>query len=240
MVSLVDATLSTSSLASVMAAASEGGGGGGVAEFFRQGGIFMYMNLVISAVVIAIVIERIIFQLTKYRVNSKEFFAQIRKLVNANNLDRAIKLCEAGIGGYPTLQLVKSGLTVANRGPDEIDAAMSEKMSEIKPPVDKFIGSLWSLANIATLLGLLGTVSGLIRTFSAVSSGSLSAAERQQKLAAGISEAMSNTAFGLGIAVSYMIAHLLLSNNSKKIVHDLEATQERVFNLLAIQRGGQG
>ena len=232
MVSLVE-----SSLGSMLAA--EGGEAGGIAGFFKHGGVFMYFNLLISAVVIALVIERTIFQMTKYRVNSKEFFAQVRKLVNANNLDRAIKLCEAGNGGYPTLQLVKSGLTVANRGPDEIDAAMSEKLAEIKPGVEKGIGSLWSLANIATLIGLLGTVSGLIATFSAVSSGNISAAERQTRLAAGISEAMGNTAFGLGIAVTCMIAHLILHNNAKKIVHDLEATQERVFNLLAIQQRGQ-
>jgi biopolymer transport protein ExbB len=228
-----------SALGSTLAAA-ESGSEGGIAGFFKHGGLFMYFNLLVSAIVLAIIIERTIFQLTKYRVNSKEFFAQVRKLVNANNLDRAIKLCEAGNGAYPTLQLVKSGLTVANRGPDEVDAAMSEKMSEIKPPIMKGIGNLWSLANIATLLGLLGTVSGLIATFSAVSSGNLSAAERQQRLAAGISEAMSNTAFGLGIAVTCMIAHLLLHNNAKKIEHDLDATQERVFNLLAISRGGQG
>lgn len=232
MVSLVE-----SALGSMLAA--EGGEAGGFAGFFKHGGIFMYFNLLISAVVIALIIERAIFQMTKYRVNSKEFFAQVRKLVNANNLDRAIKLCEAGNGGYPTLQLVKSGLTVANRGPDEIDAAMSEKLAEIKPGVEKGIGSLWSLANIATLIGLLGTVSGLIATFSAVSSGNISAAERQTRLAAGISEAMGNTAFGLGIAVTCMIAHLILHNNAKKIVHDLEATQERVFNLLAIQQRGQ-
>ena len=236
MVSLVDAALG-----SMMSAAAEGGAeAGGLAGFFKHGGILMYFNLLISAIVIALVVERTVFQLTKYRVNSKEFFAQIRKLVNANNLDRAIKLCEAGNGGYPTLQLVKAGLTVANRGPDEIDAAMSEKIAELKPPVERGIGSLWSLANIATLIGLLGTVSGLIATFAAVSSGSLSAGERQQRLAAGISEAMSNTAFGLGIAVTCMIAHLLLHNNSKKILHDLDATQERVFNLLAIQQRGQG
>lgn len=235
MVAQVDAALS-----SIFSAAAEGGGeAGGLAGFFKHGGLFMYFNLLISAIVIALIIERTIFQLTKYRVNSKEFFAQVRKLVNANNLDRAIKLCEAGNGGYPTLQLVKSGLTVANRGPDEIDAAMSEKLSELKPPVEKGIGSLWSLANIATLIGLLGTVSGLIATFAAVSSGNISAAERQQRLAAGISEAMGNTAFGLGIAVTCMIAHLILHNNAKKIVHDLEATQERVFNLLAIQSRGQ-
>jgi biopolymer transport protein ExbB/TolQ len=236
MVSLVDAALGSMWTAAAEGAAAEGG----LAGFFKHGGIFMYFNLLISAIVVALIIERTVFQLTKYRVNSKEFFAQVRKLVNANNLDRAIKLCEAGNGGYPTLQLVKSGLTVANRGPDEIDAAMSEKLSELKPPVEKGIGSLWSLANIATLIGLLGTVSGLIATFAAVSSGNISAAERQTRLAAGIAEAMGNTAFGLGIAVTCMIAHLLLHNNAKKIVHDLEATQERVFNLLALQRTGQG
>ena len=84
MVSVDGAFGALSSVAS--AAAETAPGGGGIAAFFREGGIFMYFNLVISAVVIAIVIERTIFQLTKYRVNSKEFFAQVRKLVNANNL----------------------------------------------------------------------------------------------------------------------------------------------------------
>lgn len=241
MVSLVDTAVSgLASLAS--ASASEGGqqGGNFLVTAFRQGGPAMYVNLLMLAIVITIVIERTIFQLAKYRVNSKEFFAQIRKLVNANNLDRAIKLCEAGNGSYPILQLVKSGLAVANRGPDEIDSALSEKSAELKPAVEKRVGSLWSLANIATLIGLLGTVFGLIRTFAAVSNPNMPASERQQKLAEGISEAMVNTAFGLFIAVLCMICHLLLNTNAKKIAHDLDSTQERVFNLLAIQRGGQG
>ena len=238
MVSLVNGALASIAAAAADTAAPAASGGG-LAAFFKEGGPFMYLNLATSAIVIAIVVERAVFQLTKYRVNSKEFFAQVRKLVNANNLDRAIKLCEAGNGGYPTLQLVKSGLTVANRGADEIDAAMSEKMSELKPQVENRIGSLWSLANIATLLGLLGTVSGLIHTFHSVSDPNMPASERQTELAKGISEAMSNTAFGLGIAVFCMITHLVLHNNAKKIAHDLDATQERVFNLLAVQRGGQ-
>lgn len=234
MVSLVEAASGS------MWMAAEGGGEGGLAGFFKHGGLFMYFNLLISAIVIALVIERTVFQLTKYRVNSKEFFAQVRKLVNANDLDRAIKLCEAGNGGYPTLQLVKSGLTVANRGADEIDAAMSEKLAELKPSVEKGIGSLWSLANIATLVGLLGTVLGLIHTFGAVSAPGLSAADRQRILANGIAEAMYNTAMGLGIAVICMIAHLILHQRAKTITHDLDATQERVFNLLTIQTRSGG
>lgn len=213
--------------------AAGGGGGHGLIQAFRDHPFFLSINLLVSAVVIAMIVERIVFQLSKYSVNSKEFFAQIKKLVTAGNIDRAIKLCDAG--DYPTLQLVKAGLTHANKGPDEIDAAMSEKISELKPAVEKRVGSLWSLANIATLVGLLGTVWGLINTFNAVSDPKISAAARQTALASGISEAMYNTAFGLGIAVTCMIAHLVLHQRAKNIQHDLDATQERVFNLLTIQ-----
>jgi biopolymer transport protein ExbB/TolQ len=213
--------------------AAAGGGGNSLMEAFKENPIFLSFNLVVSAIVLAVVIERAVFQLGKYRVNSKEFFAQIKKLVTAGNIDRAIKLCDAG--DFPVLQLVKAGLTNASKGPDEIDAAMSEKIGELKPAVEKRIGSLWSLANIATLIGLLGTVVGLIHTFGAVSDPNLSAADRQRVLANGIAEAMYNTAMGLGIAVSCMIAHLILHQRAKNIAHDLDGTQERVFNLLTIQ-----
>jgi biopolymer transport protein ExbB len=215
------------------AAAATGGNENGLMKVFHDNPYFLSINLVVSAVVVAMIVERTQFQLRRYQVNSKEFFAQIKKLVTAGNIDRAIKLCDAG--DFPILQLVKAGLTHANKGPDEIDAAMSEKMGELKPAVEKRIGSLWSLANIATLVGLLGTVLGLIHTFAAVSDQGLSAADRQRILASGIAEAMYNTAFGLGIAVTCMIAHLILHQRSKNIQHDLDATQERVFNLLTIQ-----
>ena len=217
----------------VLVAEQAGGGGGGLMAAFKEKPTFLVGNLIVSAVVIAMIIERASFQLSKYSVNSKEFFAQIKKLVTAGNIDRAIKLCDAG--DYPTLQLVKAGLTHANKGPDEIDAAMSEKMGELRPAVEKRIGSLWSLANIATLIGLIGTVVGLITTFGAIADPRLSAAQRQAMLSLGISEAMYNTAFGLGIAVTCMIAHLFLHQRSKNIQHDLDSTQERMFNLLTIQ-----
>jgi len=220
-------------LLSMAPAAEASTGGNGLMDAFRTNPTFLSINLGVSAIVVGVIAERAIFQVTKYRVNSKEFFAQIKKLVTAGNIDRAIKLCDAG--DYPTLQLVKAGLTHANKGPDEIDAAMSEKLGELKPAVEKRVGSLWSLANIATLVGLLGTVLGLIHTFGAVSAPGLSAADRQRVLASGIAEAMYNTAFGLGVAVTCMAAHLILHQRSKNIQHDLDATQERVFNLLTIQ-----
>jgi len=206
-------------------------------DAFKHNPTFMVMNMITLAVVLTIVVERFLFQLTRYKVNSKEFFAQIRKLVVAGNIDRAIKLCEAG--DYPILQLVRAGLTHSNKGPDDIDAALSEKLSELKPEAEKRVGALWSLANIATLIGLLGTVSGLITTFAAIAAPGLSQSDKQRMLSNGIAEAMYNTALGLGIAVFCMITHVLLHTKAKAIQHDLESTMERTFNLLTLtQRPG--
>lgn len=223
----------------LLLAAQEASGGaseGQLVEAFKHNPTFMVLNLCASAVVLTIVVERFTFQVTRYRVNSKEFFAQIKKLVTAGNIDRAIKLCEAS--DYPILQLVKSGLTHSNKGPDEIDAALSEKLSELKPQAEKRVGALWSLANISTLIGLLGTVSGLIATFGAISAAGLSAADKQRMLSNGIAEAMYNTALGLGIAVFCMITHIVLHTRAKAIQHDLESTMEKTFNLLTIQQRG--
>lgn len=218
--------------------AAQSGGSSQLVEAFKHNPTFMVLNLITSAIVLTIVVERFAFQMTRYRVNSKEFFAQVKKLVTAGNIDRAIKLCEAS--DFPILQLVKSGLTQANKSPDEIDAALSEKLSELKPQAEKRIGALWSLANIATLIGLLGTVSGLIATFAAIASPGLSQSDKQRMLSNGIAEAMYNTALGLGIAVCCMITHIILHTRAKAIQHDLEATMERTFNLLTIQqRPGQ-
>ena len=212
--------------------AAEGGGESMLWGAIKHNPTFLILNLVVSAIVVTIIIERTAFQLGRYRVNSREFFAQIKKLVAAGNIDRAIKLCDAS--DYPILQLVKAGLTHANKGADEIDAALSEKLSELKPQVEKRVAALWSLANIATLVGLIGTVSGLITTFSSIAVPGLSQADKQRMLSNGIAEAMYNTAFGLMIAVICMIAHVLLHTRSKNIQHDLDATTERVFNLLTI------
>jgi len=217
--------------------AAQTSGSSQLVEAFKHNPTFMVLNMIASGVVLTIVVERFAFQMTKYRVNSKEFFAQVKKLVTAGNIDRAIKLCEAS--DYPILQLVKSGLTQANKSADEIDASLSEKLSELKPQAEKRVGALWSMANISTLIGLLGTVSGLIATFASISAAGMSQADKQRMLSNGIAEAMYNTALGLGIAVFCMITHIILHTRSKTIQHDLEGTMERTFNMLTISKTGQ-
>ena len=104
-------------------------------------------------------------------------------------------------------------------------------MTDTLPEVKTRIGALWSLANICTLIGLLGTITGLIATFASI--GDANPADRQKKLSDGISQAMYNTAFGLTIALICMVGHLLLSAAMKKVVADLEAFSLRFENLLA-------
>lgn len=200
----------------------------------QEGAPFSYINLVIlTPVVIAIIIERTIHILTKYKVNAEEFMKQVRKLVQAGNIDRAIKLCEAA--PLPLLQVVRSGLTQANKGDEAVIGAIDESMEEVVPALEKRIGSLWTFANLATLIGLLGTISGLIRAFqAAVGKGDPKAA--QEALMAGIAEAMWNTLFGLGIAVVCMTAHLILHGMAKKQKKELEKSSMKLENLLTMRK----
>ena len=196
-----------------------------------EGAPFSFINIGILAFVVAIIIERFVFIMSKYKVNSAEFMSQIRKLVQAGNIDRAIKLCEAA--PFPLLQVVKAGLTQVNRGEEAVVASMEERMSETIPELEKRTGSLWSLANIATLIGLLGTISGLIKSFAAVANAAPD--QKSALLSRGISEAMYNTALGLGIAVLCMIFHLILHSWSKKIKADMERAVMKLENLLTLK-----
>jgi len=203
-----------------------------ISKFMQDGAPFSYINVAILAVVIAVIAERFVHILTKHQVNGDEFMGTIRKLVQGGNIDRAVKLCEAA--PLPLLQVVKAGLTQVNRGDDAIVAHMEERLGEVVPALEKRIGMLWSLANIATLVGLLGTISGLIKSFDAVRFAE--PAQKAAMLSGGISEAMYNTALGLGIAVLCMFFHLILHSWAKKIRHDLEHTTMKLENLLTLKR----
>jgi biopolymer transport protein ExbB/TolQ len=200
-----------------------------------EGAPFSFINIGVLAFSLAIVAERLVFMLTKYRVNAPEFMAQVRKLVQAGNIDRAIKLCEAA--PLPLLQVIKSGLTQVNRGEEAIIASMDEKLSEEVPNLEKRTPWLWTLANLATLIGLLGTVRGLIKAFKAV--GEIDdPAQKQALLTGGISEAMWNTFLGLLIAVICMASHLLLNSMAKKHKHQMEAAAQKLENLLTLRPKG--
>jgi len=206
-----------------------------IKAFFEEGGFFMYVNLVTSVATIAIIVERIIFLVFKYNINGEAFMEQIQKLVMQNQIDRAIKLCNAA----PTAALprvIRAGLTRANKNELEIQAAVEEAILDVLPGLKKRTDNLQHIANIATLIGLLGTVTGLIRAFGAV--GLAAAEQRNTILSKGISEAMNNTAFGLSIAVTCIIAHLFLSNTTRKIIDELDQYSVKLINMLYLRTKG--
>ncbi|MBI4510083.1 MAG: MotA/TolQ/ExbB proton channel family protein [Deltaproteobacteria bacterium] len=205
-----------------------------IQQFIHHGGPFFIINCLCLAVVIAVIVERAIYFLGRGHINAKAFLEQIKRLLAANNVDRAKKLCDATTA--PVARVAKAGLSRANKGEAAVAQAIEETMVDVTPEIKKRIGSLWSLANIATLVGLLGTITGLIATFEAVAHAT--PAERQARLSAGISEAMFNTAMGLFIAVVCMVAHLLLSAAAKKVVGDLESFSLRLENMLGEGTGG--
>jgi biopolymer transport protein ExbB/TolQ len=205
-----------------------------LAELFDKGGFFFILNTLFLAVVIGVIVERAIYFLGRGHLNAKAFLEQLRKLLSANNVDRAKKLCDAT--SAPVARVAKAGLNRLHRGEAAVAQAMEETMTDTLPEVKTRVGALWSLANITTLIGLLGTITGLITTFRSI--GDKDPVTAKKDLSDGISEAMYNTAFGLFIALICMFAHLLLSAAMKKVIADLEAFSLRFENLLA--EGGAG
>ena len=203
----------------------------GIAQFIEHGGWVMYTNICVLVTILAIIVERFIYLLGKGQINAKGLLDQLRKLIQANNVDRAIRIC--GSRNAPLLRIAKNGLVHVHRGEEAIANAVEEGLVETTPEVKKRISALWSLANIAVLVGLFGTVLGLIRAFSAVSGAD--PAKRQELLAAGIAEALHNTALGLGIAVVAIIFHLILSGMSKNLTGSLEGFSMKLENFLIQQ-----
>jgi biopolymer transport protein ExbB/TolQ len=207
-----------------------------IAKFFTDGGPWMVPIAFMSFLVAGVAVERIIFLFFRYNINGAAFMAQIQKLVMANNIDRAIKLCNAAPNAALP-RIVKAGLTRANKGEIEIQNAVEEASLEVVPLLQKRTGALAALASLATLLGLLGTVMGLIGAFEVVANAP--ADQKSALLSKYISIAMGTTAFGLMVAIPAIFIHLLLSGVTKKIVDDIDMYSVKLENLL-ITRGKSG
>lgn len=200
-----------------------------IAESFQLGGLWMYIILAVSIIALAIIIERFVFLFFKYNVNGEAFMAQVQKLVMQNNIDRAIKLCNAA-PDKALARVVKAGLTRANKSEIEITNSVEEATLEVMPLINKRLNNLPVLANIATLMGLLGTIVGMISAFKGLSA--VSADKRQEVLSTGISVAMYTTAFGLIVAIPTMLSHIVLNNMARKIIDEIDQYSAKLENLL--------
>ncbi len=197
-------------------------------HFFQEGGPFMVVNVFFLAFALAVIVERLYSLFVSYGINEKPFLAAVDRYLQAGNIEAAAKVC----ANTPTPALsrgTRNLLKLLRNGAESPLLAVEESLMEVRPLVQARVGWLWSIANIATLVGLVGTVLGLIKAFAAVDS--VAADQKAAALARGISEAMNNTAFGLGIAVVCIFFHLIVNNQAVKIV---EKTEHALFHFVNV------
>lgn len=200
-----------------------------IVQFFQTGGPFMYPILVVLGLGLAIAIERFMF-IAKTQSNTKKIWSQLVPMLKANDYERAQRLT-ASVKS-PIATMLNYGfsrqVTKGNRG--AIEAAMEEGMMEVLPDLEQRTHYLATFANIATLLGLLGTIIGLINAFTAVAAAD--PAEKANLLSASISVAMNTTAFGLVAAIPLILIHSYLVTKTARLVDNIEMVAVKCLNLM--------
>jgi len=201
-----------------------------IVGFFQKGGMFMYPILIVFAVGVAIAVERWM-QLTQTRNENRKIWDQVQPVLSKGEFDKARALVsdeKSTISQMLSMGLARQG---AVRRREDIEIAMEESMMEIIPQLEKRTPYLALLSNIATLLGLLGTIMGLIEAFTAVSNAN--PAEKADLLSASISVAMNTTAFGLMVAIPLLLVHAKLTSTTGQIVDSLEMASVKALNSIS-------
>ena len=201
-----------------------------VVSFFRDGGIFMYPIMLVLAFGLAIALERYIY-LSSTRRKNRNLVKQLMPLVKNGDLQQAFKISAASKHAiaYILAQGLESMKSAKRR--DDVEAAIGESMMEVLPQFEKRTHYLAMFANIATLLGLLGTIIGLIEAFTAVAQ--VDPAMKAEILSTSISVAMNTTAFGLIVAIPLLFIYTVLQTKTNQLVESLEVASVKFFNLLA-------
>lgn len=205
-------------------------------DFLTRGGFMMWVLLGWSIIGLCFIVERFIALWFRWRLNTDEFVKRVLFFVSSHNYARAIEVCNAK-PNHPMSRVLKAGLLKANKSDKEIQRAMEEEMLRAMPSIQRNIDYISMAANTATLLGLLGTIFGLILAFQSLKG--LSAQARQTALGDGISVAMFTTAFGLIIAIPFLVAHYWLNRRANRMIETVEETSVQLLNHLSARRGGK-
>ncbi|WP_299594261.1 MotA/TolQ/ExbB proton channel family protein [uncultured Microbulbifer sp.] len=203
-------------------------------RFFQNGGPFMYPIALVLVIGIVLVVERWVF-LTRAKLANRRAYGQILPMMQQRNFAAALKFSQNEKA--PMGQIVAAGISTAQhaRKDENIAMAIEEGILEAVPRLEKRTNYLATLANIATLLGLLGTIIGLIAAFTAVANADPS--EKASMLSSSISVAMNTTAFGLISAIPLLLAYSMLQNKTNEIIDSLEMAGVKFLNLITLTRG---
>ncbi len=209
-----------------------------MAGFIREGGIASAMVCVVAVGAIAISIERWVKIQFHYSVNSRAFMAKLKKYILSDNIDRAISLCNSKSNALLP-KVLKSGLTRAKDSVADIQNAVDETTLEVLPKLEARALYLPTLANMATLLGLFGTIYGLIVAFKGAGQA-VDAVQRQAFLQTAIAIAMHTTALGIIVAIPTLFVHVVLQSKINAIISDIDQYSVKLVNLLsAAQKMGR-
>jgi biopolymer transport protein ExbB len=208
-----------------------------IGRFFQNGGHFMYPIAIVAVVGLAIAIERYVY-LTITRARNRSLWQQIEPMLGQGDFRQATQVAsqsDAAIG-----QILAYGLAriQSAKRRDDIEKAMEESLMGIVPKLEKRTHYLATFANLATLLGLLGTVMGLISAFSAVAT--VNPAEKANLLSASISVAMNCTAFGLMTAVPLLVIHAVIQTKTTEVIDSLEMASVKFLNSFVERRAEAG
>lgn len=199
-------------------------------SFFQNGGPFMVPIAIVLVVGLAVALERWLF-LTAAKMSNRRAFDRILPMLKKR--DYAAIVDTARSSRAPVSRIIAAGIARMQHTPrrDEIEYAMEEGVMEAVPRLEKRTAYIATLANIATLLGLLGTIMGLIDAFTAVANADPS--EKANLLSQSISVAMNTTAFGLMAAIPLLLLHTMIQNKTTEIVDSLEMAGVKCLNIMS-------
>ena len=201
-----------------------------IVGFFSSGGVFMYPILLVFAFGVAIAVERYI-TLTMVTNQNQAVWEQVQPLLANGEFDEAREMTSNDESTISKVLNMGLSLQGAVRRREDIEIAMEESMMEIVPRLEKRTPYVALASSIATLLGLLGTIMGLIQAFTAVANAN--PAEKADLLSASISVAMNTTAFGLMVAIPLLITHAILTSKTGDIVDSLEMATVKALNVFS-------
>jgi len=200
-----------------------------VFKFFQDGGAFMFPIAIVLALGLAIAVERWIY-LTRARVSNLLRWRKLQPMLEKGELRSALNTSSGSNSAIDKILTYGLSRAANSTSSAEVEMAMEEGLMEIMPRLEKRTHYLATLANIATLLGLLGTIIGLIKAFTAV--GEANPADKADLLSASISVAMNTTAFGLMAGIPLLLLHALLTTKTTTVVDSLEMATVRIMNMI--------
>ncbi|NNF15442.1 MAG: MotA/TolQ/ExbB proton channel family protein [Gammaproteobacteria bacterium] len=198
-----------------------------IVRFFQDGGMFMYPIMIVLGLGLAIGIERWVY-LTATGTRNRIVWKKLAPLLKRGGFKEAASIAAQSKTAIATILSYGFARIDGARRRDDIEKAIEESLMEVMPRLEKRTHYLATFANIATLLGLLGTIIGLIKAFTAVAAAN--PAEKADLLSASISVAMNTTAFGLMVAIPLLLMHSVLQTKTTELIDSLEMVSVKFLN----------